>query len=338
MDGVHEFFVWKDKFNCAQILDVPINAVTVLHQSLSRKKCLQKPFARMEYRFDIDAYSQVDPGCGALSTDCSDSIKIKPLGQTESVCHLCRRASKPDDTKGNPLARAYARCSTSKEGHVFCKPCLDSLSLDCKEVGSGWLCPICRDLCNCQDCELSTRARKEKNFFSSLSLGKCEMDGTVLNLRAKQERSHGTKSGLSKVQKEIQEWEEICDEKAVEKEKRILQLQINNLKVGTEVEVFWPMDNTWYSAKVDDELAGKKNCVHILYDDGEEEKLNIFNVQWRFKNADMVVDVVPEAEGEEHEHEEKEKEKKKEKEKENEKKEKKKTKEKKDQKEKKTKE
>jgi hypothetical protein len=47
-------------------------------------------------------------------------------------------------------------------------------------------------------------------------------------------------------------------------------------EVGARIRVFWPLDQAWYHANVSSVFQqGEKQLHQILYDDGDEETLDL---------------------------------------------------------------
>ncbi|KAL1556803.1 protein starmaker-like isoform X1 [Salvia divinorum] len=57
--------------------------------------------------------------------------------------------------------------------------------------------------------------------------------------------------------------------------------------VGSKVEVWWPEDQLYYEGVIDSFDSGKKKH-RVLYNDGDEEILNLKKEEWRFLNEDVV--------------------------------------------------
>ncbi|KAG6405732.1 hypothetical protein SASPL_133326 [Salvia splendens] len=61
--------------------------------------------------------------------------------------------------------------------------------------------------------------------------------------------------------------------------------------VGSKVEVWWPEDQLYYEGVIDSFDSGKKKhrvSAKVLYNDGDEEILNLKKEEWRFLNEDAV--------------------------------------------------
>ncbi|KAI5670934.1 hypothetical protein M9H77_11298 [Catharanthus roseus] len=61
--------------------------------------------------------------------------------------------------------------------------------------------------------------------------------------------------------------------------------------VGCKIKVWWPMDQKYYEGLVDSfDLSTMKH--KILYDDGDEEILNLMGEDWELVNDAMLLDGV----------------------------------------------
>ncbi|KAL1532680.1 sister chromatid cohesion protein PDS5 C [Salvia divinorum] len=74
------------------------------------------------------------------------------------------------------------------------------------------------------------------------------------------------------------------------KEKASETCELGENLVGSKVEVWWPEDQLYYEGVIDSFDSGKKKH-RVLYNDGDEEILNLKNEEWRFLKEDVVSNV-----------------------------------------------
>ncbi|XP_042007075.1 protein starmaker-like isoform X1 [Salvia splendens] len=71
------------------------------------------------------------------------------------------------------------------------------------------------------------------------------------------------------------------------KEKASETRELGENLVGSKVEVWWPEDQLYYEGVIDSFDSAKKKH-RVLYNDGDEEILNLKKEEWRFLNEDAV--------------------------------------------------
>ena len=211
----------------SMMVNVPLGAIT-LHSILTTVSTrLNSPFATYCYVDGIDIYRPtLLDGQSLVEGEC---------------CHKCRRFDKINQEDGSEKGK----CSRDPS-HYTCKTCFP------KNTPHGE-CPVCADVCGCNNCAEFKWTRYESLFGTQLGTGVNKVDGTMFDTYFEQISIEAKATGVP-VSEELVEKKKLKDDNDKEWRKKMRKkktVAFNALlKRGDRIKVWWQEDEKYYFGKV----------------------------------------------------------------------------------------
>jgi hypothetical protein len=211
----------------SMMVNVPLGAIT-LHSILTTVSTrLNSPFATYCYVDGIDIYRPtLLDGQSLVEGEC---------------CHKCRRFDKINQEDGSEKGK----CSRDPS-HYTCKTCFP------KNTPHGE-CPVCADVCGCNNCAEFKWTRYESLFGTQLGTGVNKVDGTMFDTYFEQISIEAKATGVP-ISEELVEKKKLKDDNDKEWRKKMRKkktVAFNALlKRGDRIKVWWQEDEKYYFGKV----------------------------------------------------------------------------------------